>query len=83
MTTNELLREFIEFSNNLEPERNRISKARGNIFLKNHRPEFKNLDIPLVSNNEVKLKALLEKLLEENMCSVVGDELIKEALKSL
>lgn len=83
MTTNELLREFIEFSNNLEPERNRISKARGNVFLKNHRPEFKNLDIPLVSNNEVKLKALLEKLLEENMCSVVGDELIKEALKSL
>lgn len=27
------------------------------------------------------LKALLEKLLNENMCSVVGDELIQEALK--
>ena len=27
------------------------------------------------------LKALLEKLLNENMCSVVGDELIEEALK--
>ena len=27
------------------------------------------------------LKALLERLLEENMCSVVGDELIEEALK--
>ena len=55
MTTNDLLREFIEWSNSLEPERNRISKARGNIFLKNHRPEFKNLNIPLVSNDEVAL----------------------------
>ena len=27
------------------------------------------------------LKALLEKLINENMCSVVGDELIEEALK--
>ena len=27
------------------------------------------------------LKALLKKLLNENMCSVVGDELIEEALK--
>ena len=27
------------------------------------------------------LKALLEKLLNENMCSVAGDELIEEALK--
>jgi len=27
------------------------------------------------------LKALLEKLLNENMCSHAGDELIKEALK--
>jgi hypothetical protein len=27
------------------------------------------------------LKALLEKLLNENMCSIVGDELIEEALK--
>jgi len=52
MTTNELLREFIEWNNSLEPERNKISKASGNIFLKNHRPEFKNLDIPLVSNAE-------------------------------
>jgi Asp/Glu/hydantoin racemase len=27
------------------------------------------------------LKALLEKLLNENMCSVTGDELIEDALK--
>jgi hypothetical protein len=27
------------------------------------------------------LKALLEKLLNENMCSVAGDELIEDALK--
>jgi hypothetical protein len=27
------------------------------------------------------LKALLEKLLNENMCSVAGDELIKDVLK--
>ena len=27
------------------------------------------------------LKALLERLLENNMCSVAGDELIEEALK--
>lgn len=39
--------------------------------------------IHVVSNTEGKLKALLERLLEENMCSVVGDELIEEALKSL
>ena len=45
MTTNELIREFIDWHNNLEPERNKISKASGNIFLKNHRPEFKNLHI--------------------------------------
>ena len=50
MTTNELLIEFIEFSNRLEPARNAITKSRANIFLKNHRPEFKNLDIPHVTN---------------------------------
>lgn len=45
--------------------------------------QVKNCRIDNVSNNEVKLKALLQKLLEENMCSVVGDELIRETLKSL
>jgi hypothetical protein len=49
MTTNELLREFIEWRNSLEPDRNKISKSSGNIFLKNHRPEFKNLEILPVS----------------------------------
>ena len=39
------------------------------------------LTIPAVVGRSEQLKALLEKLLNENMCSVVGDELIEEALK--
>ena len=39
------------------------------------------LNIPVVVGRSEQLKALLEKLLEENMCSVAGDELIEEALK--
>lgn len=41
----------------------------------------KNCSIPNVVGRSEQLKALLEKLLNENMCSVVGDELIEEALK--
>ena len=43
--------------------------------------ENKALTIPLVVGRSEQLKALLETLLNENMCSVVGDELIEEALK--
>jgi hypothetical protein len=39
------------------------------------------LTIPVVVGQSEQLKALLERLLEENMCSVIGDELIEEALK--
>lgn len=39
------------------------------------------LNVPDVVGRSEPLKALLERLLEENMCSVVGDELIEEALK--
>ena len=39
------------------------------------------LTIPVVVGRSEQLKALLERLLEESMCSVVGDELIEEALK--
>lgn len=51
MTTNELLIEFIEWSNRLETIDKRIPKSRANIFLKNNRPEFKNLDIPRVRDS--------------------------------
>lgn len=53
MNTNELLIEFIKFSNKLEPERNQIPISRANIFLAQERPEFKKLDLHIVSNNEV------------------------------
>lgn len=43
--------------------------------------EFKQLHLHDVVGRSKQLKALLEKLLNENMCSVVGDELIEEALK--
>lgn len=39
------------------------------------------LTIPAVVGRSEQLKALLEKLLENNMCSHAGDELIEEALK--
>lgn len=65
MTTNELIREFIDWHNNLEPERNKISKASGNIFLKNHKPEFKNLDIPLVSGSVLSDSEIEEYIWEE------------------
>ncbi len=45
MTPQELLRKFIDYSNSLEPERNHIPISRGNIFLKNHHSEVKNLDM--------------------------------------
>ena len=51
MTAQDLLREFIDYSNSLEPKRNHIPKSRGNIFLKNHKSEVENLDISLVSNS--------------------------------
>jgi hypothetical protein len=41
----------------------------------------KYFDLALVSGRSEQLKALLEKLLENNMCSHDGDELIEEALK--
>ena len=34
-----------------------------------------------VTRRSEQLRALLQKLLDENMCSVVGEELIEEALK--
>jgi len=64
-------------------EQHRIEKAECAAYNQAIEDVVKLFAIPDVSNNEVKLKSLLEKLLEENMCSVVGDELIKEALKSL
>lgn len=48
-----------------------------------HKSEVEKLHLPVVSNNEVELKALLERLFENNMCSILGDELIEEALKRL
>jgi hypothetical protein len=43
--------------------------------------QIKALRIHDVSGRSEQLKALLEKLLENNMCSHAGDELIEEALK--
>jgi hypothetical protein len=42
---------------------------------------YAKLRLSNVVGRSEQLKALLERLLKENMCSVVGDELIKEALK--
>ena len=46
-----------------------------------HKNEIEALRIHDVSGRSGQLKALLEKLLENNMCSLAGDELIEEALK--
>jgi hypothetical protein len=46
-----------------------------------HKNEIEALRIHDVSGQSEQLKALLEKLLENNMCSHAGDELIEEALK--
>ena len=43
--------------------------------------KVKKLNIPGVMQRSEQLISLLEKLQEENMCSVVGDELIEETLK--
>lgn len=43
--------------------------------------QLKILNIPVVVGRSEQLKALLEILLQENMCSVIGDELIEEVLK--
>ena len=43
--------------------------------------EVKKIRLGAVVGRSEQLKALLEKLRDENMCSVVGDELIEEALK--
>lgn len=45
------------------------------------RKQVKLFSMPVVVGQREQLKALLEKLLNENMCSVVGDELIEDALK--
>lgn len=48
-----------------------------------HKSEVKNLGLFDVMQRSEQLISLLKKLKEENMCSVVGDELIDELLKEI
>lgn len=45
--------------------------------------QVKNLNIPAVMQRSERLISLLEKLLENNMCSHAGDELIEQMLKEI
>jgi predicted LPLAT superfamily acyltransferase len=45
--------------------------------------KVKKLNIPVVMQRSEQLISLLEKLKDENMCSVVGDELIEQVLKEI
>jgi predicted LPLAT superfamily acyltransferase len=45
--------------------------------------KVKKLNIPVVMQRSGQLISLLEKLKDENMCSVVGDELIEQVLKEI
>ena len=48
-----------------------------------HDSEVKKLNIPAVMQRSEQLISLLEKLLENNMCSHAGDELIEQMLKEI
>ena len=48
-----------------------------------HDQEVKKLNIPVVMQRSEQLIYLLEKLLENNMCSHAGDELIEQMLKEI
>jgi len=45
--------------------------------------KVKKLNIPAVKQRSEQLISLLEKLKDQNMCSVIGDELIKALLKEI
>jgi hypothetical protein len=45
--------------------------------------KFKKLNIPAVMQRSEQLISLLERLLENNMCSPAGDELIEALLKEI
>lgn len=45
--------------------------------------KVKKLNIPVVMQRSEQLISLLEKLLENNMCSHTGDELIEQMLKEI